>query len=101
MGGPACALQPTELPGAADARALVTPPALGAELRDVLELLGPDELRVVRFIAERLLAGQEAYGPLRLATDARDWRRERDEELADAVVYSACESLRRDLGGGR
>ncbi|MBX3205496.1 MAG: hypothetical protein KF764_10535 [Labilithrix sp.] len=101
LGGPACALRPAGPPGDADTCTPVTPPALGAELRAVLEQLGPVELRVVRFVAERLLAGQEVYGPLRIATDARDWRRERDEELADAVVYSACESLRRDLGGGR
>lgn len=70
-----------------------------AQVDAVLAQLGPDELRVMHFVAERLLGGRKVYGPLVLALDARDWRRERDEELADALVYAACESLRRDLGG--
>ena len=55
--------------------------------------LGTDELRVLGFIAARLRMGREAYGPLDLATDRRDWRRERDEEAADLLVYAACEAL--------
>ena len=76
-------------------------PPLASRLRamvtDALEELGPDELRVMLFLAERLRGGKRVYGALDLATDRRDWRKERDEELADAIVYSACEALRRDL----
>jgi hypothetical protein len=51
--------------------------------------LGPDEHRVILVLARRLLAGQRAYGRLDVATDGRDWRRERADELADALVYWA------------
>jgi hypothetical protein len=59
------------------------------ELAIVLEQLGADERRVLLALARRLLAGQHAYGRLDIANDARDWRRERAEELADALVYGA------------
>jgi hypothetical protein len=51
--------------------------------------LGPEELLVLEALARRLLAGQRAYGRLDLAHDGRDWRKERGEELADALVYTA------------
>lgn len=79
--------------------------ALRSEVTALLRDLGADELRVVAFVARRVAAGRNVYGSLSVAKDSRDWRRERDEELADAIVYSACEALRRDLagatGGGR
>jgi hypothetical protein len=56
--------------------------------------LGDDELRVIALLAERLLAGQRQYGRLSLAEDPRDWRKERDEEIADLLMYSAFETLR-------
>jgi len=58
-------------------------------------LLGAEELAVLRWIAVRLLAGQQTYGRLDLAHDFRDFRRERAEELADAVVYTAMSEVRR------
>lgn len=70
---------------------------LRARVVAVVEALGADELRVVLFVAERVRAGREVYGALDVANDGRDFRRERDEELADTIVYSACEALRRDL----
>jgi len=51
------------------------------------EQLGRDELDVLTRIAHRLVAGRRIYGPLDIATDRRDWRRERDEEAADYLVY--------------
>jgi len=44
---------------------------------------------VLLVLARRLLAGQKAYGRLHVATDGQDWRKERGEELADALVYGA------------
>jgi hypothetical protein len=59
------------------------------ELAVVVDQLGADERCVLLVLARRLLSGQEAYGRLDLASDPRDWRRERAEELADALVYGA------------
>jgi hypothetical protein len=59
------------------------------ELLAVVSELGPDEERVLLVLARRLLEGQRTYGLLSLATDGRDWLRERSEELADALVYTA------------
>ena len=56
--------------------------------------LGVEELEVLTLIAERLLAGQRAYGQLRLATDQRDFAREALEEILDTQVYSACALIR-------
>ncbi|HSY21821.1 MAG TPA: hypothetical protein VK841_06890 [Polyangiaceae bacterium] len=44
-------------------------------------------------LARRLLAGQHAYGRLDVAHDARDWRKERADELADALIYGAIGAL--------
>lgn len=52
------------------------------------------ELRVLLFVAERLTKGRRQYGPLNPDDPAKDWRLEHDEELADALVYSAAERLR-------
>jgi hypothetical protein len=59
------------------------------ELEAVVRELGPEERRVLLVLARRLLAGQHAYGRLDVARDGRDWRRERADELADALVYGA------------
>ena len=61
--------------------------------------LGDDELRVVAYLAARLLAGQRAYGQLDLAHDPRDWRRERADEIADLLVYTAFAENDRDAAG--
>lgn len=60
-------------------------------LEEVCRELGPDELRILKKIAERLAMGQRQYGRLRLAHDARNFRKEASEELLDAVVYLTCE----------
>jgi len=63
-------------------------------LEDVCNQLGDDEIRALLFLARRLHAGQQLYGRIDLATDARDWRKERSEELADAAIYTAFDALR-------
>ncbi len=62
--------------------------------------LGDDELRVVAYLAARLLAGMRTYGHLCLANDPRDWRRERGEEIADLLVYTAFAELTDARRGG-
>lgn len=62
---------------------------------DVLAGLGADERRVMVVLAGRLRRGAKAYGPLDLATDQRDWEKERGEEVADLLVYSAFDELKR------
>jgi len=64
-------------------------------LAKLVALLGDDELGVLVWLADRLLVGQGQYGRLDLAADGRDFERERAEELADALVYTACAELRR------
>lgn len=70
------------------------------ELISLARSLGAEECAVLVFLARRLLVGQRQYGRLDLATDGRDFVRERAEELADALVYTACDELRRVVGGG-
>ena len=57
--------------------------------------LGPDERRVLAVLAKRLRIGAETYGELDLARDGRDWEKERGEEVADLLVYSAFAELKR------
>jgi hypothetical protein len=55
-----------------------------------------DIVRVVDFIFTRTQgAAREKYGDLSLATDARDFKREAQEEHADGAVYHACDAIRR------
>jgi hypothetical protein len=63
----------------------------------VLAQLGTDELRVIAELAKRLEMGQRRYGLLDLLRDARDYLRERNEEVLDASIYAACEIVRADL----
>jgi hypothetical protein len=72
-----------------------------AELDAAVDALGPDELRVLLFLAARMVAGRERYGELRLAIDRRDFERERSEEIADLLTYSAMAELRRFVAGAR
>ena len=58
-------------------------------LLDVVRELADEEQAVLLVLAKRLLAGQRSYGRLDLAKDPRDWRKERADELADALVYGA------------
>ena len=60
-----------------------------ASIDAIARELGPDEVKVLTALARRLLAGQRHYGRLDVRADGRDWRRERAEELADALVYGA------------
>lgn len=52
-----------------------------------------DELRVLNGILRRLELGRARYGFLDLRKDRRDFRRERNEEIADWVVYDACAEI--------
>lgn len=63
---------------------------------DCCEQMSRDEMRVVARICTRIVTGRSVYGPLCLATDKRNWAEERRQELYDAVVYDACDELRRD-----
>ena len=71
-----------------------------AELLAVLAECGREERHVLLVLARRLLAGQHAYGRLDLAHDARDFRRERAEELADALCYGAFAEVAATLRDG-
>ena len=57
--------------------------------------LNADELAVVAAVVRRLRRGRETYGPLDVAGDSRCWRRERVEELEDALVYSLIDEVAR------
>jgi len=66
-------------------------------IEDSCEKLGGDELRVLDWLAKRLLVGKERYGNLDIANKPIDWRKERTEEAMDLLVYSAIISLKEDL----
>jgi hypothetical protein len=70
--------------------------ALERQLDAVVGELGDDELRVMVTLARRLLEGQRCYGKLSLATDSRDWKKERSAEIQDLLIYDAFEVLRRE-----
>jgi hypothetical protein len=74
--------------------------ALEAALDVLVADLGDQEIAVLVALSRRLLAGQRAYGCLRLEEDRRDWRRERAEELADALVYGAFAEVAATLTRG-
>ena len=67
-----------------------------AALDEACAKLGDDEIRTLVYIAERLLEGQWTYGRLDLASDGRDWKKERAQELADLLVYTAFEALKQE-----
>lgn len=66
---------------------------LRQDLADSARTLGGDELELLAHIARRLVMGARQYGALSLDTDDRDWNREAEEELADAMVYRAARSV--------
>jgi hypothetical protein len=70
-----------------------------ASLHRALEDLGPDEITVLTRIAERLAMGADTYGPLEIARDDRDFRKEAREEVEDALVYLACAWLKAEEEG--
>lgn len=67
------------------------------DLDKVLDQLEPDALRAIAYLADRLLMGQRYYGKIDLATDPRDWEKERRDEIGDLLVYSAFGELKRSL----
>jgi|HubBroStandDraft_3_1064219.scaffolds.fasta_scaffold893404_1 hypothetical protein len=77
---------------------------LPREASDCCEAIGKacarlelDALRVLALLADRLLEGQARYGRLDLKTDLRDFRKERAEEIADMLTYSAMAELKAAL----
>lgn len=66
-----------------------------AEISALLSRCSPDERRVVRTILRRIDRARPTYGPLDIATDRRDWARERRQEMADWLVYDALDDIAR------
>lgn len=66
-----------------------------SELSAIVRQLEPDAVRALTLLAKRLLKGQHAYGTLDIAADPRDWQKEREEELQDALIYSAFATLKK------
>ena len=57
------------------------------------------ERKVVDHIVARLHLGLRQYGPLKVG-DPRDWRAEARDEIYDAIVYRALDSMHVDRLGG-
>lgn len=59
-----------------------------------------DAMNAIAAIVSRMLRGRASYGELTIDSDPRDYELERDEELADAVIYDALcgERERRQMG---
>lgn len=70
---------------------------MGGFPEDLWSELGEEERLVVVHLARRILTGQGQYGRLHLATDGRDWRKERADELSDVIVYTAYAEVARML----
>jgi hypothetical protein len=58
------------------------------ELWQIVQRLNADERAPLLVLARRIAMGREQYGALDLVTDARDFRSELLEELADGVAYA-------------
>jgi hypothetical protein len=74
-------------------------PHMGARaaLDFAVSKLGPDEVRVLTRIADRLALGRAQYGALDIANDRRAFRgHEAREEVEDALVYFACAWLKNE-----
>lgn len=68
-----------------------------ARLMMLYRVLPEQERRLLDHIATRLHSiGGRKYGPMRLASDQRNWKREEREELYDAFVYRALGDMRED-----
>lgn len=52
-----------------------------------------DELRVIEYVLAGLEHGRAEYGPLDLASDERDWLRERAMECRDLLFYTAAHAV--------
>lgn len=57
------------------------------QVLQALFMLNDDEVEVLYRVSEGLLHGREAYGPLKIETDTRDFREESVQELRDCLVY--------------
>ena len=66
----------------------------GSHLAELVAQLDGDEVRVLTFVAERLVKGRKVYGALDSRSDERDFRLECGEEIADMMVYAAALTLR-------
>jgi hypothetical protein len=60
-----------------------------------LETAGCDSVRVLELEAQRMVMGLDTYGPLKLATDRRDWKLEQLDEWLDGRGYSNMATLTR------
>ena len=67
---------------------------LRAQIEGMLCGMSLDELRVLREICVRVNGARDTYGPLDLASDRRDMRRERANELFDAMFYECAGALK-------
>lgn len=68
--------------------------ALEAEVIDIVKQLSRDELRVFRFMGQRMIRiGHGKYGPLDLEADRRSWKKERAEERSDWAFYDSCSEI--------
>lgn len=56
--------------------------------------LGADEIRVVEAVIARIRLGMERYGPLDIARNPKDWRKEASEEFLDGAIYLAMQAIR-------
>ena len=62
---------------------------------DTVDRMGEADLQSVKFTLRRMLDGQKQYGKLNVATDKRDFRVERAQEIADDLVYAHADILKR------
>jgi hypothetical protein len=63
------------------------------------DYLNTDEQTIVLKMMERLVRGREVYDALNLAVDTRDWEKEEEEELLDALVYRRIREIQAARGG--
>lgn len=56
--------------------------------------VGPDELRVLLRMIERMQHGRKQYGALDIAGSPKNWRAEATEEFLDGAIYLAMQSIR-------
>lgn len=59
-----------------------------------------DELRVISRVLDGIEIGRKIYGPMMLANDCRDFRREAAMEARDLLVYLAAHSVAEDHARG-
>lgn len=77
------------------------PHPVNAHFVRVVEVeLSDDECRVIMTLLDdavaRIQKGREAYGPLELTSDTRDFVKEANEEVLDNAIYLAMDKLRKE-----